>query len=82
MLVMAQQGRIAFTPELHAELKGLAGTLTDIELAARYRVSLPTILKYKRLPISHKHGRQGRPKSSTGAQSPAEQGREARNSAA
>lgn len=48
---MAIQGRVAFTPEEHAELLRLAPFLSDIELAAKFRVSLPTVTKYKRTPL-------------------------------
>jgi len=59
---MAVQGRIAFSDEDHAELLRLAPYLSDIELAAKFRVSLPTVTKYKKMPIGSPRKTLGRPK--------------------
>lgn len=42
----------AFTPELHAELHRLVDAgFQDVDLLYRFRVSWPTLQKYKNLPL-------------------------------
>ena len=59
---MAQPGNDAFTPETHAELLRLSQVLSEVELAAKFGVSVPTIYKWKRLPVGYRGGKPGRTK--------------------
>ena len=58
---MALRGAYAFDEKTHAELLRLAPHLSDIELAAKFGVSLPTVQKYKSLPVDHVRPQRGRP---------------------
>lgn len=71
---MAVRGRAALNEEQHANLLDLMplvkeGKLTTVDLAARFRCSVPTILKYSRLPVGFTRARLGRPPRSTSDES-------------
>lgn len=46
----------------HANLLEFAKTLNDLELAAKFNVSAPTIKKWKAIPLGYKPKPAGRPK--------------------
>lgn len=54
------------TADEHAEIIRLAPVLSDVDLASRFRCSLPTIRKYKAIPIGAPLPKMGRPKAQAG----------------